>query len=197
MVTTVDFTETRVTLNLGEMGLTDEQFQQLCAANPDLRLETSPAGTLIVMPPTFGETSYRNSELITQVGIWNRAYKLGKVFDSSGGYSLANGFRPSPDVSWIQNARLEGISLKQFLPLAPDFVIELRSSTDRLLPLQQKMQAYLENGVRLGWLINPQDRQVEIYRLNQDKEVLTAPTELNGEAVLPGFTLDLATIWRN
>jgi Uma2 family endonuclease len=195
MVTTVDFTATHVTLNLGEMGLTDEQFQQLCAANPDLRIETSPAGTLIVMPPTFGETSFRNSDLITQVGIWNRKYKLGKVFDSSGGYSLANGFRPSPDVSWIQNARLEGISLNQFLPIAPDFVIELRSSSDRLLPLQQKMQAYGENGVRLGWLINPQDRKVELYRLSQDKEVLTAPTELSGEKVLPGFMLDLATVW--
>jgi Uma2 family endonuclease len=195
MVTTVDFTATHVTLNLGEMGLTDEQFQQLCAANPDLRIETSPAGTLIVMPPTFGETSFRNSDLITQVGIWNRKYKLGKVFDSSGGYSLANGFRPSPDVSWIQNARLEGISLNQFLPIAPDFVIELRSSSDRLLPLQQKMQAYGENGVRLGWLINPQDRQVEIYRLSQEKEVLTAPTELSGEEVLPEFVLDLATVW--
>jgi Uma2 family endonuclease len=195
MVTTVDFTATHVTLNLGEMGLTDEQFQQLCAANPDLRIETSPAGTLIVMPPTFGETSFRNSDLITQVGIWNRKYKLGKVFDSSGGYSLANGFRPSPDVSWIQNARLEGISLNQFLPIAPDFVIELRSSSDRLLPLQQKMQAYGENGVRLGWLINPQERQVEIYRLSQEKEVLTAPTELSGEEVLPEFVLDLATVW--
>lgn len=195
MVTTVDFTATHLTLNLGEMVLTDEQFQQLCAANPDLRIETSPAGKLIVMPPTFGETSFRNSDLITQVGIWNRKYKLGKVFDSSGGYSLANGFRPSPDVSWIQNTRLEGVSLNQFLPIAPDFVIELRSSSDRLLLLQQKMQAYLENGVRLGWLINPQDRQVEVYRLNQDKETLTAPTEVSGEEVLLGFTLDLATIW--
>ncbi len=195
MVTTVDFTATHLTLNLGEMNLTDEQFQQLCAANPDLRIETSPAGTLIVMPPTFGETSFHNSDLITQVGIWNRRHKLGKVFDSSGGYSLANGFRPSPDVSWIQNIRLEGVSLNQFLPIAPDFVIELRSSSDRLLPLQQKMQAYLENEVRLGWLINLQDRQIEIYRLNREKEILTKPTELSGEEVLPGFALDLATIW--
>jgi Uma2 family endonuclease len=195
MVTTVDFTATHLTLNLGDMVLTDEQFQQLCAANPDLRIETSPAGKLIVMPPVFIETSERNSDLNGQLWLWNRKHKLGRVFDSSGGYSLANGFRPSPDVSWIQNTRLEGVSLNQFLPIAPDFVIELRSSSDRLLPLQQKMQAYLENGVRLGWLINPQDRQVEIYRLNQDKEVLTAPTELSGEEVLPEFTLDLATIW--
>jgi Uma2 family endonuclease len=177
------------------MGLTDEQFQQLCIANPDLRIETSPTGKLIIMPPVFLETSERNADLNGQLWAWNRQYKLGKVFDSSGGYSLANGFRPSPDVSWIQNARLEGISLNQFLPIAPDFAIELRSSSDRLLPLQQKMQAYGENGVRLGWLINPQDRQVEIYRLSQDKEVLTAPTELSGEAVLPGFMLDLATVW--
>jgi Uma2 family endonuclease len=195
MVTTVDFTATYVTLDLGEMGLTDEQFQQLCIANPDLRIETSPTGKLIIMPPVFLETSERNADLNGQLWAWNRQYKLGKVFDSSGGYSLANGFRPSPDVSWIQNARLEGISLNQFLPIAPDFAIELRSSSDRLLPLQQKMQAYGENGVRLGWLINPQDRQVEIYRLSQDKEVLTAPTELSGEAVLPGFMLDLATVW--
>jgi Uma2 family endonuclease len=195
MVTTVDFTATHVTLDLGEMGLTDEQFQQLCIANPDLRIETSPTGKLIIMPPVFLETSERNADLNGQLWAWNRRYKLGKVFDSSGGYSLANGFRPSPDVSWIQNARLEGISLNQFLPIAPDFAIELRSSSDRLLPLQQKMQAYVEDGVRLGWLINPQDRQVEIYRLSQDKEVLTAPTELSGEKVLPGFTLDLATIW--
>jgi Uma2 family endonuclease len=195
MVTTVDFTATHLTLNLGEMVLTDEQFQQLCAANPDLRIETSPAGKLIVMPPVFIETSERNSDLNGQLWLWNRKHKLGKVFDSSGGYSLANGFRPSPDVSWIKNARLEGVSLNQFLPIAPDFVIELRSSSDRLFPLQQKMQAYLENGVRLGWLINPQDRQVEIYRYNQEKEVLIAPIKLSGEKLLPEFILDLETIW--
>lgn len=195
MVSTVDFTATQVTLNLGEMVLSDQQFQQLCVANPDLRIETSPTGELIVMPPVFLETSERNADLITQFGIWNRSCKLGKVFDSSGGYRLANGFRPSPDVSWIQNVRLAGISLKQFLPIAPDFVIELRSASDRLLPLQQKMQAYLDNGVRLGWLLNPQDQTVEIYRLGQEPVVLTAPTELSGEDVLPGFTLDLTSIW--
>ncbi len=194
MVASVDFTETSLTLNLGDMRLSDEQFQQLCVANPDLRLETSPTGALIVMPPTFGDTSARNSELITQVGMWNRIHKLGKVFDSSGGYCLANGFRLSPDVSWIQNARLEGLSLNQFLPIAPDFVIELRSTTDRLSSLQQKMQAYLENGVQLGWLLNPQDQQAEIYRPYQDKVVLSAPTKLSGENILPGFTLDLTTV---
>ncbi len=195
MVSTVDFSASHVTLNLGELVLSDQQFQQLCEANPDLRIETSPTGKLIVMPPTFGDTSYRNSDLNGQLWHWNRTHKLGRSFDSSGGYTLANGFRPSPDASWIQNKRLAGISLKQFLPIAPDFVIELRSSSDRLLPLQEKMQAYLENSVRLGWLINPQDRQVEIYRPHQDKEVLDNPMQLSGEGVLPGFTLDLTTIW--
>lgn len=203
MVASVDFTATHVSLDVSEMHLTDEQFQQLCVANPDLRIEVSATGELIIMPPAFGETSYQNSDLNTQLGIWNRKYKLGKLFDSSGGYFLAKGFKPSPDVSWIANERLVGISLKQFIPIAPDFVIELRSTSDReaspkenrLLPLQQKMQAYLENGVRLGWLINPQDRQIEIYRLSQNKELLVAPTALSGEEVLPGFMLDLATIW--
>jgi Uma2 family endonuclease len=195
VIASVDFTATHVSLNVSEMQLTDEQFQQLCAANPDLRIEVSPTGELIIMPPAFGESSYQNSDLTGQVWAWNRKYKLGKMFDSSGGYFLTNGFKPSPDVSWIANERLVGLSLKQFIPIAPDFVIELRSTSDRLPPLQQKMQAYIENGVRLGWLINPQDRQVEIYRLGQVPEVFEAPTHLNGEDVLPSFSLDLTTIW--
>jgi Uma2 family endonuclease len=195
VVASVDFSPMHLSLDVSEMHLTDEQFQQLCAANSDLRIEVSPTGELIIMPPAFGESSYQNSDLTGQVWAWNRKYQLGKVFDSSGGYFLANGFKPSPDVSWIANDRLVGVSLKQFIPIAPDFVIELRSSSDRLLLLQQKMQAYIENGVRLGWLINPQDRQVEIYRLGQAPEVLEAPTHLNGEDVLPSFSLDLTTIW--
>jgi Uma2 family endonuclease len=195
VVASVDFTATHVSLDVSEMNLTDEQFQQLCVANRDLRIEVSPTGELIIMPPAFGETSYQNSDLTGQVWMWNQKYKLGKVFDSSGGYFLAKGFKPAPDVSWIAHERLVGVSLKQFIPIAPDFVIELRSSSDRLFPLQQKMQAYLENKVRLGWLINPQDKAVEIYRLGQSPEVLEAPLYLNGEDVLPNFRLDLATIW--
>lgn len=147
------------------------------------------------MPSVFLETSERKADLITQFGIWNRSCKLRKGFDSSGGYRLANGFRPSPDVSWIQNTRLAGVSLKQFLTIAPDFVIELRSDADRLLSLQQKMWAYLDNGVRLGLLFNPQDQAVELYRLGQESMVLSTPTEVSGEDVLPGFTLDLTSIW--
>jgi Uma2 family endonuclease len=195
VVASVDFTATHVSLDVSEMNLTDEQFQQLCVANRDLRIEVSPTGELIIMPPAFGETSCQNSDLTTQLGMWNRKYQLGKVFDSSGGYFLAKGFKPAPDVSWIANERLMGVSLKQFIPIAPDFLIELRSSSDRLFPLQQKMQAYLENKVRLGWLINPQDKAVEIYRLGQSPEVLEAPLYLNGEDVLPNFRLDLATVW--
>lgn len=195
MVASVDFTATHISLNVSEMRLTDEQFQQLCAANPDLRVEVSATGELLIMPLAFGETSYQNSDLNTQLGIWNRKYKLGKLFDSSGGYFLANGFKPSPDVSWIANERLVGISLKQFIPIAPDFVIELRSTSDRLSIIREKMRAYRENGVRLGWLINPQAKQVEIYRLGQDPEILDAPAQLSGEDVLQNFRLDLTTIW--
>jgi Uma2 family endonuclease len=194
VVASVDFTATHVSLDVSEMNLTDEQFQQLCVANRDLRIEVSPTGELIIMPPVFGETSCQNSNLTGQVWMWNQKYKLGKVFDSSGGYFLAKGFKPAPDVSWIANERLVGVSLKQFIPIAPDFLIELRSSSDRPSSLQQKMQAYMDNRVRLGWLINPQDKAVEIYRLGQSPEVLTAPSYLNGEDVLPNFRLDLATI---
>lgn len=195
MVASVDFSPTHLSLDVSEMNLTDEQFQQLCAANPDLRIEVSSTGELIIMSPAFGESSYQNSDLTGQIWLWNQKYKLGKVFDSSGGYFLANGFKPAPDVSWITHERLVEVSLKQFIPIAPDFVIELRSSSDRLPPLQQKMQAYIDNGVRLGWLINPQDKQVEIYRLGQAVEFLDGPTQLSGENVLPNFCLDLTTIW--
>ncbi len=195
MVTSVDVAPIHLSLDVSEMNLTDTQFQQLCAANPDLRIEVSPTGKLIIMSPAFGETSYLNSDLTGQVWAWNQKYKLGKVFDSSGGYFLANGFKPSPDVSWIANERLVGVSLKQFIPIAPDFVIELRSVSDRLFPLQEKMQAYIENGVRLGWLINPQDKQVEIYRPSAATACLDAPTQLSGENVMPNFSLDLTTIW--
>jgi Uma2 family endonuclease len=195
LVASVDFSSTHLSLDVSEMHLTDEQFQKLCAANPDLRIEVSSTGELIIMPPAFGESSCQNSDLTGQVWAWNRNYKLGKVFDSSGGYFLAKGFKPSPDVSWIANERLVGLSLKQFIPIAPDFVIELRSASDRLLPLQEKMRAYIENGVRLGWLINPQSKQVEIYRLGKVPEVLDAPTRLSGEDVLPNFSLDLTVVW--
>jgi len=172
------------------------QFEQLCQLNPELRLELTSKGELIVMAPTALESSERNADLTAQVIIWNRRNKLGKVFDSSGGFTLPTGAVRSPDVTWISHAKLNAISLKVTFPtIVPDFVIELRSKSDRLKTIQEKMIEYQENGVRLGWLINPQDREVEIYRLGKEIEVLKMPPELSGEDVLTDFILDLTTIW--
>jgi Uma2 family endonuclease len=173
-----------------------EQFERLCQLNPDLRLELTSTGELIIMAPVGLESSKRNGDLTAQVIIWNRRRKLGDVFDSSGGFTLPSGAVRSPDVTWISHSKLNTISLKVTFPIVvPDFVIELRSRTDRLKTLQEKMLEYQENGVLLGWLINPQDREVEIYRLGQDVEILKSPSELSGEDVLPNFILDLTTIW--
>jgi Uma2 family endonuclease len=134
--------------------------------------------------------------LNSRVDIWNEQAGLGEVFDSSGGFTLPNGAVRSPDVTWIEKSKLEGISPDIAFPeVVPDFVIELRSKSDSLKTLRAKMEEYRSNGVRLGWLINPQQQQVEIYRLGQDVEILQSPTILSGEDVLPGFTLDLSVIF--
>jgi Uma2 family endonuclease len=180
-----------------KLHVTNEQFDSLAQANRDLRLELTPNGELIVMPPTFAISGQQNSDLNFQVVAWNRRTKLGQVFDSSTGYDwtgIASG-RFSPDVSWIQNSRLVGVDLEQYLTIVPDFVIELRSTSDRLSDLQGKMAEYLRCGVRLGWLINPQDRQVEIYRLGKEVEVLNNPVSVGGEDVLLEFVLDLTMVW--
>jgi Uma2 family endonuclease len=180
-----------------QLYVTNEQFEQLCQSNPDLRLELTSQGKLIVMAPTFASSGGRNFSLIGQFSIWVEQTKLGKGFDSSTGYDFSEigGGRPSPDVSWIENSRLLGVDLEQYLKIVPDFVIELRSSTDRLNDLQTKMQQYQKCGVKLSWLINPQDKQVEIYRLNGEVEIVEFPSSLSGENVLPGFILDLTAIW--
>lgn len=188
-----------VTLTLDPVGiLTDEAFYQLCQVNPDLKLERSARGELIIMPPTGGESGRRNAEITIDLGIWNRQAGLGYTFDSSTCFKLPNGAERSPDAAWVERSRWEALrpeEREKFPPLAPDFVIELRSATDNLSTLRAKMQEYRENGVRLGWLINPQDQQVEIYRLEQDRETLQSPQQLSGESVLPGFVLDLTRIW--
>uniref|UniRef100_B8HTU0 Putative restriction endonuclease domain-containing protein n=1 Tax=Cyanothece sp. (strain PCC 7425 / ATCC 29141) TaxID=395961 RepID=B8HTU0_CYAP4 len=188
-----------VTLTLDPVGiLTDEAFYQLCQVNPDLKLERSAKGELIIMPPTGGESGRRNAEITIDLGIWNRQTGLGYTFDSSTCFKLPNGAERSPDAAWVERSRWEALSPEErekFPPLAPDFVTELRSATDNLSTLRAKMQEYRENGVRLGWLINPQDQQVEIYRLEQDTETLQSPQQLSGESVLPGFVLDLTRIW--
>jgi Uma2 family endonuclease len=176
--------------------LTHAEFEQLCQDNPDMQFELTAIGELIAMAPAGWESSERNGDLTTQVNIWNRQTKLGKVFDSSGGFTLPSGAVRSPDVTWIEKSKFEGVSAKIAFPsIVPDFVIELRSMTDNLTTLQAKMSEYQANGVQLGWLINPQQQQVEVYRLGQEVEVLQSPNTLDGEAVLPGFILDLSSIF--
>ena len=178
--------------------LSDEQFYQLCQANRDLKLELTAKGELIIMPPTGGATGRKNSDLIADLVIWNRQTKLGIVFDSSTGFKLPNGARRSPDVAWIPLMRWNSLTTSQkqkFLPLCPNFVIELRSPTDNLDTLRSKMQEYQDNGTFLGWLINPQDKQVEIYRSGKKVEILSSPQNISGENVLTGFVLDLESIW--
>jgi Uma2 family endonuclease len=184
-----------VVLNLEPIAhLTDEQFFQLCIANSDLNLEMNATGELIIVPPVGGESANQEADLITDLNNWNRQAKLGKVFSSSTIFILPNGAKRSPDVAWVKLERWEALTLEQrkkFPPLVPDFAIELRSETDRLAPLQVKMKEYKENGLRLGWLINPQDRQVEIYQPGKVVEVIQMPTTLCGEDILPGFELEV------
>ena len=179
------------------INLTDEQFFELCQHNRDYQFERTASGELIIMPPTGSETSIRNADLTYQLQAWNRETKLGVAFDSSGGFKLPNGADRSPDASWVKKERWDALTPEQkdsFAPLCPDFVVELRSKTDSLKKLQDKMQEYIDNGARLGWLIDRQNRRVEIYRLGQDVEILQNPATVSGEDVLPGFVLDLAEI---
>jgi Uma2 family endonuclease len=188
---------TALILNLSPtIELTDEQFFQLCVNNRDLRLEQTAEGELIIMPPTGWKSGNRNSRLTQRLGNWTDADGTGLAFDSSTGYILPNGAKRSPDASWVSRERLEALNPDptRFLPMAPDFAVELRSANDELRTLQQKMQEYIDNGVRLGWLLDPQNQRVEIYRPGQDVEVLQSPTSLSGEDVLPGFMLDLTQI---
>ena len=178
--------------------LTHEQFVELAIANRELQLERTEAGELIVNPPTGGETGYRNLDIEGQLWFWNRQTRLGKAFNSSTGFHLPNGADRSPDAAWVRQERWDAFTSEQkegFAPIAPDFVVELRSKTDRIKPLQDKMQEYMENHVRLGWLIDRKNRKVEIYRQNQEVELLENPATLSGEDVLPGFVLDLTEVW--
>lgn len=185
-----------LTLNLRPtIELTDEQFYELCTNNRDLRLERTAVGELIVMPPTGWESGNR-ARLTQRLGNWTDADRTGIAFDSSTGFILPNGAIRSPDAAWVRLNRLQALNPdpSKFLPLAPDFVVELRSASDSLKTVQQKMQEYIENGVQLAWLIDPQTQQVEIYRQGQAVEILTAPTHLSGESILPQFVLELAQI---
>jgi Uma2 family endonuclease len=185
-------------LDVGSITLrvTHEEFEKLCHDNPDRSLELTATGELIVMAPAGWESSKRNSKLNSQVEVWNERIDLGEVFDSSGGFTLPNGAVRSPDVTWISKSKLEGISPDIAFPeVVPDFAIELRSKTDSLKTLREKMEEYRSNGVRLGLLIDPQTKQVEIYRLEKEPEILESPVSIDCGEVMPGFMLDLTRIW--
>lgn len=178
--------------------LTDEQFFQLCTDNRDLRFERTASGGLIIMPPTGSETGRRNSDLNYQLQSWSRQNKhLGVAFDSSTGFKLPDGTDISPDAAWVRRDRWDALTPEQkekFAPLCPDFVVELRSTTDSLEKLRAKMKVYVKNGARLGWLLDRKNRKVEISRQDSDVEILDSPVTLSGEDVLPGFVLDLSDI---
>ena len=180
------------------VNLTDDQLFELCQLNQDWRIEYTAQGELIVMPPTGGETSNRNIEIAFQVQSWTRQDQTGVAFDSSGGFRLPNGATRSPDASWVRRSRLTGLTKEQkqkFLPLCPDFVIELRSPTDNLRTVLAKMQEYIDNGALLGWLIDPLTRRVHVYLPQRPPEILEAPSSVSADPVLPGFVLDLRKIW--
>ena len=185
-------------LNLSSLKLTDEQFYQLCITNPEQPLELTSEGVLIVMPPVGGESGNREADLLIDLGIWNRQTQRGKVFSSSTVFKLPLGSQRSPDAAWVELSWWNALSAEdrsKFPPLAPDFVIELRSRTDKLSDLQDKMLEYRDNGVRLGLLINPQNRIVEIYRIDRAIEVIESGNSIDCDNVLPGFSLDLTKIW--
>jgi len=188
-----------ILLNTAEiLTLTDDELFRLCAANRNVRIERDRDGNLILMSPSGSNTSARNSILVAELVIWNRETNPGKVFDSNGGFILPNGAMRAPDAAWIPTARWEQFSPEEqekFLPLCPDFVVELRSPTDRLADLQLKMAEWMENGCRLAWLIDPVEKQVFIYRGDGLRSrVGSFDTVLSGEEVLPGFTLALQAL---
>jgi Uma2 family endonuclease len=178
--------------------MTDDEFFDFCQLNRDLRIERTATGEIIFMPPTGGETGSRNSELNAQLYLWAKQNGTGVVFDSSTGFTLPNGATREPDASWVLRSRLVTLTPQQkqkFLPLCPDFVAELRSPSDRLRDLQDKMDEYMANGAQLGWLLDPEKRQVFVYLPDTPVLHLPNPTTLSGDPILPGFTLSLADIW--
>jgi Uma2 family endonuclease len=179
--------------------MSDSQFEQLCAQNQETKFELTSQGELIVMSPTGSESGRQNSDLLGQIWYWNRQSNLGVVFDSSTGFTLPNNAKRSPDVSWIEISRWQELTSKQrrgFAPIAPDFVLELLSPNDRLQDAQQKMAEYLACGVKLGWLIYPDEPRVEIYRWGKDVEVLRDAQSLSGEDLLPGLVVELNEVFK-
>jgi Uma2 family endonuclease len=178
--------------------MSDAQFYEFCRTNPELRIERNADGEVIVMAPAFSDTGHRNLKISQQVGNWADADGTGEVFDSSAGFTLPNGATRAPDTSWIFADRWNALSPEQqasFAPITPDFIIELRSSSDTLLGLQEKMQEYIDQGVRLGLLIDRKNRKVHVYRPNHEATVLDSPEVVSCDPELPGFGLKMAKIW--
>jgi Uma2 family endonuclease len=188
-----------ITLNLKPFLILDnEAFEQLCHHNPEMRLERAGTGELIAMVPVDSESGAYNLSLSAQLWFWNLEAQWGIAFDSSAGFTLPNGAIRSPDASWIQQVRWERLTPQQkrkFAPICPDFVLELMSPSDDLTVIQGKLEEYRDNGAQLGWLIAPETQEVHIYRSGQPIEILNRPNTLSGEEILPGFVLNIETIW--
>lgn len=205
MVQTPVKPESTTTLNLNvpsdlHLMVTLEQFEVLAVHNRDLRLERTVQGELIVSPPTGWQTGERNSGISGELYLWWRnTGEPGKIFDSSTGFTLPNGANRSPDASWVSQDRWAALTLEQkqrtFAPICPDFVLELRSESDTLKGLQAKMVEYLDNGATLGWLLNPKQRTVSVYRPGEPVDILENPATVSGDMVLAGFVLELSRVW--
>lgn len=190
---------TPLTVNLPALvSMTHEQFYEFCLANLDLRIERTANGEVIIMPPAFSDTGNRSMKIAQQLANWSDRDGTGETFDSSSGFTLPNGATRSPDAAWIRLERWNALTEQQkasFAPICPDFVIELRSASDRLTTLQDKLQEYMASGAALGWLIDRKDRKVYIYRPNQETKILDNPATVTGDPELPGFVLQMAKIW--
>lgn len=185
-------------LNVRGIILTDEQFELLCRENPELRLELTAQKELVIMPPTGSESGWRSGEVFFSLTAWAKQDRTGLSFDSSTGFTLPNGAIRSPDASWVKRERWDALTKDQrlkFAPLCPDFVVEVRSPTDTLSDLHEKMQEYLDNGAKLGWLIDPFEKRVHIYSPGQPVVVLDNPASVSGDPVLQGFVLSLNELW--
>lgn len=188
----------RLVLDFSSFEMTESQFARLCSDNGDLRLELSGERELIIMPPAFSETGWQELEVALQVGTWAKENGTGRAFGPTAGFTLPNGAIRAPDVSWIPLSRWEALNENDrsgFAKIAPDFVLELRSSSDSLLDVQRKMEEYMANGARLGFLVDPQNRRVHVYRPGEPADILEEPASVSADPVLPGFTLNLSTIW--
>lgn len=178
--------------------LTDDQFIAFCQQNGDLRIERTAEGDLIIMSPTMDDTGIKESELNRQLAIWSEQDGTGRTFSPSAGFKLPNGATRSPDAAWVSRSRLAALppaKRPRFIPLCPDFVVELRSSTDRLSPLKNKMKEYMANGAQLGWLLDPRQRRVYVYRPGVPEERLDDPATLAGDPLLPGLLLDVQRVF--